>query len=58
MHKEARLTGSLMVKQDAGMHLGVGRCTTQGVFLSTNCLPGLLEGSRKSVRTRLKFWEA
>ena len=55
---EARLTGSLMIKWDAGIYLEMGRNTTQGVFLSTSCFPGLLEGSRTLVVARMKFCEA
>lgn len=54
----ARLAGSLMIKQDAGKDLGMGKTIPLGVFLSTSCLPGLLEGNKRSVRARMNFCEA
>lgn len=54
----ARLAGSLMIKQDAGIYLGMGKTTTLGVFWSTSCLPGLLEGNKRSVRARMNFCDA
>ena len=55
----AKLTGSLMTKRDAGIYLVMGRTPpTLGMFSRTNSFSRMLEGSRRSVRARMKFFEA